>query len=278
MPSSAIGVEPVHLSPAADSLLEMRELAGALGVQLEALRELSRDAGLRSQVQLLEYEQMVKDPIKSRFASDSTFFARIKCDLAARMLARRMPGRQLTDLRVLDVGCGTGTLMRLLESKFGKVRGCDPAAYMVRQAGQRAKLMPSPLEIPFADQSFDVAICACVYHHVDPDSRAAHIREVRRVLAPGGEFLIFEHNPLNPITRLIVRRCPIDAGANLLSARHAVRMLRDAGFANLIRRSYMYVPQRFYDRLSFVEHSLGWLMLGGQYCVVGCRPETEPRP
>ena len=59
-------------------------------------------------------------------------------------------------------------------------------------------------------------------------------REAARVLRPGGVFAIIEHNPLNPATRLIVRRLPMDRNAILLGARETRRLLRAAGFANSV--------------------------------------------
>ena len=61
----------------------------------------------------------------------------------------------------------------------------------------------------------------CVYHHVEPGDRAPLTAEIRRVLKPGGMLAIIEHNPLNPVTRAVVKRIPLDRDAQLLSAREA---------------------------------------------------------
>jgi hypothetical protein len=44
------------------------------------------------------------------------------------------------------------------------------------------------------------------------------MKEIQRVLRPGGVFSLIEHNPLNPVTRLIVSRTPVDGNAKLLTA------------------------------------------------------------
>ncbi len=89
--------------------------------------------------------------------------------------------------RVLDVGCGTGLASRpLIENAF-KVTGVDVSAPMLAKARERypsADWVEGSAEaIPFAPNTFDAAISAQVFHHLD---RAKAIGELVRVLKPGG--------------------------------------------------------------------------------------------
>ncbi len=129
--------------------------------------------------------------------------------------------------------------------------------------------MVSPTDIPFADDSFDAIICACVYHHIEPDIRERHMAEIKRVLRPGGLFFIFEHNPRNVITQLIVRRCPLDAETNLLGSGEARSLMRRGGFADVATRYYLFLPEFLYRMFRWTERVLSHTTLGGQYCTVG---------
>jgi ubiquinone/menaquinone biosynthesis C-methylase UbiE len=54
--------------------------------------------------------------------------------------------------------------------------------------------------LPYPDQSFDAAYTIAVMHHVPPPQWPAFLQEMRRVVRPGGLIVIFEHNPINPLT------------------------------------------------------------------------------
>ncbi len=249
---------------------EAAEFARALGVRV---------AAIRSTYTVLEdgapdpetYDQLVADPIKNFVATNNyEFFVQVKCDLVWRFAHRAFPATA-PNLRVLDIGCGTGAMLRVLAQRFREVRGCDPAQSMVVRAGPAAVHMPDPTHLPFTDGYFDIALSACVYHHIALERRAAHVADVHRVLRPGGLFLIFEHNPYNPLTRLIVRRCPLDENAQLLAGVETKRMLQSAGFDAVRNRYYLFLPKAIYRRLSFLEALLSFTALGGQYCTVGQR-------
>ena len=78
-------------------------------------------------------------------------------------------------LRYLDVGCGKGELLRLLQSDFKQAAGCDVSAGMMRQiAGIETRVQQDPLQIPFGDAEFDLVTAVCVYHHVPPGRPARH--------------------------------------------------------------------------------------------------------
>ena len=84
--------------------------------------------------------------------------------------------------RVLDIGCGTGRMVRELQARGMEAHGIDPWA---RESGLEApRFAAGQAEaIPVADASFDAACAFDVLEHVD-DARA--LAEIHRILAPGG--------------------------------------------------------------------------------------------
>jgi len=216
------------------------------------------------------YEELLRDPIRDRFTGqESMFFHRRKGDLIRRFFGGQ--SRPAADLRYLDVGCGKGELLQLLQSDFKQVAGCDISSEMMRQISQatgvETRVQRDPLEIPYGDAEFDLVTAVCVYHHVPPASRAALTGEVRRVLRPGGIFCMIEHNPVNPVTRLIVSRTPVDADAVLLPASEAQGLAANAGLAVVERDYFLYFPRAIYRYLGRTEALLAKVPLGGQYAL-----------
>jgi ubiquinone/menaquinone biosynthesis C-methylase UbiE len=103
----------------------------------------------------------------------------------------------LAGKRVLDIGCGTGAALAVLEAQFQcSVSGVDPSAGMLAQA--RRKLPDADLrkgeaeELPFRDEEFDAALMMTVVQHVD---RHRAFPETRRVLTKGSRFVIATPDP-----------------------------------------------------------------------------------
>ena len=219
------------------------------------------------------YEDLLRDPIRDRFAASAEFFHLRKWLLIQDFFRRR--SIRPKELSWLDVGCGKGELLRLGKAHFRTAVGCDPSAEMLRQCGGLAvSHQPDPARLPFGDQSFDFVTAACVYHHLGPAERPALTSEARRVLRPGGLFVMFEHNPANPATRLVVSRAPVDSQAVLLRARESRGLMKAAGLAPLATLYYLYLPQRLFEFAGKLERLLTRVPLGGQYAVFGeRRPE-----
>jgi SAM-dependent methyltransferase len=219
------------------------------------------------------YDELLHDPLRERFSGGgSEFFHLRKRDLIRDYFrSRRLDSQQL---RNLDVGCGKGELLSLLRDDFAYVAGCDPSAEMLScVAAADTKVQTDPAVIPFGDAAFDMVTAVCVYHHVPPNARLSLTREVRRVLRPGGTLVIIEHNPVNPVTRLIVSRTPVDADAILLSSSEAQTCVKDAGFNIDCSRYFLFLPEFLYKRgLGGIEHLLRKVPLGGQYAVFANRP------
>ena len=214
------------------------------------------------------YTDLLRDPIRDRFASSSQFFHRRKLALIFDFFRRQNIASEKASW--LDVGCGRGDLLDLGASRFRRAVGCDPSARMTEAcASAEVFMQTSPTELPSPDSSFDFVTAACVYHHVPRESRLALTTSIYRVLKPNGIFCMLEHNPWNPITQLIVKRCPVDQDADLLTASRAARTMRASNFDVLETSYFLYVPESAFTRFGQLETSLRRWPLGGQFAVFG---------
>jgi ubiquinone/menaquinone biosynthesis C-methylase UbiE len=103
-------------------------------------------------------------------------------------------------LRALDLGCGTGTLAIMAKEREPAIRitGVDGDPAILDRA--RAKAAARALDIdfreghstalPFQPAAFDLVLCSLLLHHLWPHERLATLREVQRVLRPGGRLLV----------------------------------------------------------------------------------------
>jgi SAM-dependent methyltransferase len=156
------------------------------------------------------------------------------------------------------------------KDKVNSAAGCDFSSGMLSECkGIDARLQTSPTELPFESASFDFVTAVCVYHHVPLNDRLPLTREVDRLLKPGGIFCIIEHNPLNPVTQLIVSQLPVDRDAILLTAGTARKIQRSIDLRIEQTVNFLYFPEAIYVKIGGLENWLTSVPFGGQYAVFG---------
>ncbi len=203
---------------------------------------------------------------------DMDHFLRGKADAAIALLDKHV--QPSASAACLDIGCGIGAMHPSLAGRVRQLHGVDVSEDAVRSAeaanpGVHYRVYDG-VRLPYDDGSHDMTLTVCVMHHVPPQDRAAFIAEAWRVTRPGGIFAVFEHNPVNPLTRLAVMRCPFDHDAVLLWPGETRSLLAQQGF-QVLETSYLFflpLKQRWAAR---VDRALSWLPLGAQYVVCGRR-------
>ena len=165
------------------------------------------------------------------------YFARYKIDEIRRIWTRQ--GRPEPRV-ILDFGAGIGNSVPHFRRNFPKAEiiATDISERSLA-IGQRrfegmARFELYPGEGPIApDGSVDLAFSACVFHHIEPSEHVGLLSRLRQTLAPGGAVIIFEHNPVNPVTQHIVATCEFDEHAVLIPAGALRQRHLDAGFSKV---------------------------------------------
>jgi len=209
-----------------------------------------------------QYDQVLGESMPEGLNEDG-YFAEYKIALMATRLENQKPAR------ILDFGCGAGRSLPYLDKYFPNTElfGYDLSSASLEIAATR-----TPRATLFSDWSnisnmrFDAVVAANVFHHIPVERRLEALIQCRQVLAEGGQMFLFEHNPLNPVTRWIFERCPFDEDAEMLKLNKTLELIYKAGF-----RSEQHGYTLFFPRpLAFlrkIEPCLKYLPLGAQYYV-----------
>ncbi len=118
----------------------------------------------------------------------------------------------------------------------------------------------------FAAHSFDLVLAANVFHHIPADQRQGALSSCKNLLADEGRVGLFEHNPVNPVTRLVFERCVFDRDAHMLSMREAKALARSAGLSICFNAYTLFFPPAL-RALRPLERMLSKVPLGAQYYV-----------
>lgn len=119
-------------------------------------------------------------------------------------LAQLRPGQ-----RMLDVGCGTGSLAleAARQQASAEIHGIDPAPEMIHRARAKATAAGVTIDfeqavierLPFDDASFDVVTSSIMLHHLPAETLHAGLAEVTRVLVPGGRLVVVDFAGAGPL-------------------------------------------------------------------------------
>jgi SAM-dependent methyltransferase len=139
--------------------------------------------------------------------------------------------------RIIDLGCAAGALTHYFSEFGATVVGVDSA----ERAVEKARSLFPGLEfrqadvaaLPFAGHSFDKAVAGDLVEHLDDSTFRAMLRELLRVLVPGGSLSIYTPNPLHLIERLksheiLLAQNPTHIG--LRTSKELTSILEDCGF------------------------------------------------
>jgi len=185
-----------------------------------------------------------------------------------------LPRERRREIRVLEVGCGSGANLWMIAREGFDAHGIDLApegislcAQMLEFWGTQATLTPADMtDVPYPDSHFDAIVDVFSSYCIDEAGFEKFLDEVSRLLKPGGRIYVFEHNPRNPLVRYVIARTPIDENAILLDAREVRHGLLDAARYDVETDYLMFMPPGI-GFLAPIDRTLAWLPLGAQYVV-----------
>ncbi len=212
-----------------------------------------------------EYKKIL-DRSVSGSGGDADYFA----DYKARYISKSVCGGNFSG-KVLDFGCGIGLLSSFLKKYLPEatIHGYDTSKESISRVGR--ELLSQGLftsDSALLESDYDLIIVSNVLHHIEPENRQQAVLESSSLLATGGRLTVFEHNPLNPLTRRVVSMCPFDKGVTLLYPREVINYLAGSGVRPVRRDYIVFFPRPLSGFRSF-EPLLYWCPAGAQYAVTG---------
>lgn len=145
--------------------------------------------------------------------------------------------------KVLDAGCGTGTLLMALKGRYPTVSAewLDPDESALdlakRKSGRKGLDIKLHLgfmeEMPFEEDSFDIVVSTLALHHVNPEKKLQAFMECRRVLRPTGRMMLVDVSPDDTglFGRIIYKL--LSMFEHLMRVDQIKAMMKEAGFSEV---------------------------------------------
>lgn len=195
------------------------------------------------------------------------FFVRAKAEHIIQTAQRHFD--ETETVSVLDIGCGVGKYHQLLTPNFKSISGIDVSEDSIKIAKTNNPNVSYEIyqgqTLPYADNTFELTYTICVMHHVPPTQWNNFAKEMMRITKPGGMALVFEHNPLNPLTRKAVNDCPYDKDAVLLRPKKVQSLFQSTGEVDMKTEHILTIPA-ISGITKSVDRLFGKLPFGAQYC------------
>ena len=172
---------------------------------------------------------------------------------------------------VLDFGCGVGDATILIKKFFphAAITGNDTAAEALKYAREKNSDNGKIRYIEIKDfnlkNEFDLCYVNGVFHHIPLDQRADAAKMIYDALKPGGLLALFENNPLNPGTKMVMSRIPFDKDAITLVPSETRKLLETAGFKLKIKPRFLFYFPKFLSFLRPIEKLFIHFPMGAQY-------------
>jgi SAM-dependent methyltransferase len=203
------------------------------------------------------------------------YFSEYKiADLAGLISRFKLPATN-----ILDFGSGIGNSLPYLRKYFSEsmITCADVSARSNEIARSRfpgrERYVQIDENIPLPSASQDVIFSACVFHHIPHEEHLHWLNELLRVTRPGGVLMIYEHNPLNPLTVYAVKTCPLDANAKLINGTDMRARMLNSGWSEAKLGYKLFFPA-ILSLLRPLEPRLEWLCLGAQYRIFAIKAES----
>jgi ubiquinone/menaquinone biosynthesis C-methylase UbiE len=202
------------------------------------------------------------------FGQRHDFYIRNKAEILLDLL------RAEPSAKILDVGCGVGLVHPYLVDRCD-IYGTDISTLSLKSARQDNPGVRyaayDGANLPFGNSLFDCAFAINVMHHVPPANWSAFVAEMTRVVRPGGQVVVIEHNPFNLATQWVVRTCELDEGAVLVPPRRLRALFANSHLGEITTRYVLFTP---FEGAIFrkLDDALRKVPLGAQYVVRGIVP------
>ncbi len=205
-----------------------------------------------------DYDEALFNSTKS-LVDDISYFAKYKIDLTKNLIKNKSPSR------ILEYGCGTGRNLLFLKKAFPE---STIVAYDISTESLEIAKKEN-IDIQFISnldediKKFDLIFIAGVFHHIPKEDRVSNMDIIFNLLKKDADLIIFELNPLNPVTKHITKNSYFDKDAELLRAKELLMYTKkhtdkvDVGYT-------LFIPPKF-KSIIFLDKYLKKIPFGGQY-------------
>ena len=188
-----------------------------------------------------------QDKVLRRLVFDRAYAQAMAAHPSNACISDWLPGG--TGETLLELGCGPGKYVALLSTLGYKVTGVDPCEFPTWELLRKEKsaLLVKDIKaenLPFPDSSFDHAVCLGALLYFDQPGQA--LGQARRVLKPGGRFIVRTVNRTNLYTMQTGRKLD-PASKNLYTLDELASLIEQCGFEVTRKFSYGFWPPRFTD-------------------------------